>query len=314
MTKGVYTCDLRGTGGEEKFNHFQIMKILSSLQNAGLCLMASTVLLSAQSIQFTGSTSMLPIITDAANSFRETFETWDKVDPSLPAEPIVIYTSGGGSGGGVRAAIDGSAHVGMANRDPREAEIERLGEHQIIPIGIDGIAIAAHKDSPLFQVRQNLTSEEVAKLFAGEYERFRDFDSSLPNRPMALLVRDASGGNTQIMQARILKDREFSRNALQMGSTGIQLRRLESNPNTVAYISSGVIWRTDNVEPFALDGILPTQENLVNGTYPLQRRMNLIIRGEMDPRVRAFIDFLLSPEGQSIVERHDYVPMLAASE
>lgn len=285
------------------------MKFFKSLKIASLSLFATATLLQADAIQFTGSTSMLPIITDAANTFRQNFQTWDQVDPSLPAGPIVIYTSGGGSGGGVRAAIDGSAHVGMANRDPREAEVERLGEHQVIPIGIDGIAIAAHQDFPLFQVTNDLTSEQVAKLFAGEFPRFSDFDSSLPNRPMALLVRDASGGNTQIMQARILKDREFSRQTLQMPSTGTQLRRLESNANSIAYISSGVIWRTENVEAFALDGILPTQENLVNGTYPLQRRMNLIVRGEMDPRVQAFIDFLLSPEGQKIVERHDYVPM-----
>lgn len=266
-------------------------------------------------IQFTGSTSMLPIITDAANAFRQKYETWNRVNPALPNAPILIYTAGGGSSAGVRSAIDGSAHVGMANRDPRPAELERLGEHTITPIGIDGIAFAAHRDSPLFTKLDNLTTEQAAKIFSGEWATFRDVHPELPNRPIVLLMRDASGGNTQIVKASVLgDDRDFSRDALQMPSTGVQLRRIQSNANAFAYISSGVIWRTDDVRAFLLEGIAPTQENLVNGTYPLQRRMNLIVRGEADPRAQAFIDFLLSPEGQAIVERHDYVPMVAASE
>lgn len=263
-------------------------------------------------LQFTGSTSILPIITDAANAFRAKFGTWDRVDPALPARPIVIYTSGGGSSAGVRAAIDRTAHVGMANRDLRPQEKERLGEHTLHVIGIDGIAIAARRDNPLFTVTRDLTTEQLARLFAGEFARFRDFDPRLPDREIVLLTRDASGGNTQIMQETVMRQRSFAPGALQMPSTGTQLRRLETNANAIAYISSGVIWRSEAVEAFAVDGVMPTQENLIEGRYSLQRRMLLIVPGTPSAELSAFLAFLLSDEGQAIVERHDYVPIRRA--
>lgn len=263
-------------------------------------------------LQFTGSTSILPIITDAANAFRAKFGTWDRVDPALPARPIVIYTSGGGSSAGVRAAIDRTAHVGMANRDLRPQEKERLGEHTLHVIGIDGIAIAARRDNPLFTVTRDLTTEQLARLFAGEFARFRDFDPRLPDREIVLLTRDASGGNTQIMQETVMRQRSFAPGALQMPSTGTQLRRLETNANAIAYISSGVIWRSEAVEAFAVDGVMPTQENLIEGRYSLQRRMLLIVPGTPSAELAAFLAFLLSDEGQAIVERHDYVPIRRA--
>lgn len=276
---------------------------------AALLVAASSGTASAQeALQFTGSTSILPIITDAANAFRSKYGTWDKVDPALPAREIVIYTSGGGSSAGVRAALDRTAHVGMANRELRPQEKERLGAHELHVLGIDGIAIAARRDNPLFSVTRDLSTEQLAKLFSGETARFRDFDSSLPDREIVLLTRDASGGNTQIMQESVMRERSFAPAALQMPSTGTQLRRLETNPNAVAYISSGVIWRSEEVEAFAVNGVPPTQEKLLDGSYPLQRRMLLIVPGEASPTLKAFLAFLLSDEGQAIVERHDYVP------
>jgi phosphate transport system substrate-binding protein len=267
----------------------------------------------AQPLRFAGSTSILPIITDAANAFRERNGRWNRVNPALPDAEIVIYTSGGGSSAGVRAAIDRTADVGMANRDPRPAELERLGAHRLHAIGIDGIAIAAHRDNPLFRVTETLTAEQVAKLFSGEFPRYSDFDPSLPDIEIVLLTRDASGGNTQIMQQRILGERSFARNALQQSSTGTQLRRLEANPNAIAYISSGVIWRSEVLRAFSVDGVPPTQERLIDGSYTLQRRMLLIVPGEQaPPMVQAFLDFLLSEAGQAIVARHDYVPAVMA--
>lgn len=266
-----------------------------------------------QPLRFAGSTSILPIVTDAASAFRERHVRWNRVDPALPDAEIVIYSSGGGSSAGVRAAIDRTADVGMANRDPRPAELERLGAHRLHAIGIDGIAIAAHRDNPLFRATEDLTTEQLAKLFSGEYARYSDFDPSLPDAEIVLLTRDASGGNTQIMQQRVLGQRSFARGALQQPSTGTQLRRLEANPNAIAYISSGVIWRSEAVRAFSVDGVSPTQERLIDGSYTLQRRMLLIVPGEQaPPMVQAFLDFLMSKDGQAIVAKHDYVPAIMA--
>lgn len=267
----------------------------------------------ADSLQFAGSTSIAPIITDAAAQFREMYTTWDQVDAALPAEEITIFVSGGGSSAGIRAAIDKSADAGMANREMSEAELEQVGDHELYVLGIDGIAIAAHRDNPLFRVTDDLSYEQIAQIFSGEIASYAAFHETLDDAEILLLTRDASGGNTQIMQAMVMGDRDFSPGAMQQPSTGNQLRRLESNTNAIAYMSSGAIWRSDDVRPFAVEGISPEQGPLVDGSYELQRRMTVIVPAEnMTPQLEAFMDFLLSDAGQEIVAAHDYVPAAVA--
>ena len=266
-----------------------------------------------EAIRLAGSTTLLPIITDAANAFRAKYGTWDKVEPSLPAAEIVIYTSGGGSSGGVRAAIDGTAQIGMVARDLRPQEIQRLGEHEAHLIAIDGIVIAARHDNPLFGATDTLTREQVARIFAGEVTRYRDFASGLPDREIVLLIRDASGGSTEIMQEEVMKQRAFAASALQMPSIGTQIRRLESNANAIAYTSAGAALRSETVKTFAIDGTTPTSETLAERRYPLHRPLLLVVRADQrTPQVRAFIDFLRSDEGQAIIARHDFVPVRGA--
>lgn len=64
-----------------------------------------------------------------ASSFTEKYETWDKVDASFPKENISIYVAPGGSGVGVKAAVDGTADFGMLARDIKDKEVESLGKN-----------------------------------------------------------------------------------------------------------------------------------------------------------------------------------------
>ena len=79
-------------------------------------------------ILFCGSTSLYPIMSSLASSFTEKYETWDKVDSSFPKENISIYVAPGGSGVGVKAAVDGTADFGMLARDIKDKEVESLGK------------------------------------------------------------------------------------------------------------------------------------------------------------------------------------------
>lgn len=283
---------------------------LAAVALGGTVALATPSLASPEAIRLAGSTTLLPIITDAANAFRARHGSWDRVDPSLPPGEIVIYASGGGSSGGVRAALDGTAQIGMVARDLRPQEIERLGAHDTHLLAIDGIVIAARHDNPLFGATDALTSEQVARLFAGEIGRYSDFAPGLPDREIVLLIRDASGGSTEIMQELVMRQRSFAPGALQMPSIGTQIRRLETNPNAIAYTSAGAALRSETVRTFTIDGIAPTTEALAARRYPLHRPLLLVVRAERrTPQVRAFLEFLLSSEGQAIVAKHDFVPV-----
>src|ERR1700690_1713002 len=95
-------------------------------------------------IRMGGSTTLLPVIADAATQFMEKYKTWNKVDPKLPSVPVIIYVTGGGSGFGVRSVLDGTNQIGMSSRDIEDKEKAQLGRRQEILISKDCIAFAVN--------------------------------------------------------------------------------------------------------------------------------------------------------------------------
>jgi phosphate transport system substrate-binding protein len=255
-----------------------------------------------------GSTTLVPSVVNAASTFMETYETWDKAGVPLPGQATVIYVTGGGSGFGVKSATNGTVDIGMASRDLKDKEKAALGEFEAVLVGKDAVAIAANADNPLVKARKNLTTEEVRKLFSGAYKTYKDFDASLPEQEIVLLVRDASAGSAEIFQDKIMGDAQVSAAALQMPSQGALVKKLESNANALAYMSSGLAAESELIETFALDGVEPTNENVVKGDYPLARPLLMIVKGKPDPKAKRFLDYMLA-EGQKDVAGQGYVPV-----
>src|ERR1700690_1498946 len=81
-------------------------------------------------IRMGGSTTLLPVIADAATQFMEKYKTWKRVDPKLPSVPVIIYISGGASAGGVRSVLNGTNQIGMSSRDLEDNEKAQPGRHQ----------------------------------------------------------------------------------------------------------------------------------------------------------------------------------------
>jgi phosphate transport system substrate-binding protein len=259
-------------------------------------------------LRVAGSTTLLPVVADAASQFMERYGTWDKVDPAFPKTKILIFVTGGGSGFGVKAAVDGTAHIGMSSRPLKAEEMEKLGAHEEILLSRDAVAFAVQKQSPLAR-KAGLTSAEVVKILTGDARTFRDVDPSLPAKPIVVQMRDAAGGSTEVVQTQLLKDRAFTPTAIQVPSQGANLRKLEGNPALVGYISSVIALQSDRLRVFALDGVVPTNENVLSGKYPLVRPLLLLVKGKPSPAASRFIEFLLGEEGQRVVVEHGYVPM-----
>lgn len=263
---------------------------------------------SNDSLRVGGSTTLVPSVVNAASTFMETFETWDKASSALPGEPTIIYVTGGGSGFGVKSATNGTVDIGMASRDLKDKEKSALGTFEAVLVGKDAVAIAANVDNPLAKTRKNLTTEEVRKLFSGELKTYKDIDASLPEEEIVLLVRDASAGSAEIFQEKIMGDAAVSSGALQMPSQGALMKKLESNASALAYMSSGLATENDGIQTFALDGVEPTNANVVKGAYPLARPLLMIVKGAPNPMAKRFLDYMLA-EGQTDVASQGYVPV-----
>jgi phosphate transport system substrate-binding protein len=258
-------------------------------------------------IRIGGSTTLLPVIADCASQFMDKFETWDKVDAGLPNKRVLIFVTGGGSGFGVNASINGTVDIGMASRNLKDQEKEKLGDYEEFLVSKDCLAFAVNKANPLAKLG-NLTRQDVARIYSGEAKTFKDVRSDLPAKPILVQMRDMAGGSTEMVQSIILKDKTFTPSAVQVPSQGANLKKLEGNASAIAYLSSVIALESDKLKVFKYEGVAPSNENAVKGTYPITRPLLLIVKGEPTTAERIFIEFVLS-EGQAIVVEHGYVPV-----
>jgi len=272
---------------------------------------ASSAIADDGKLFLSGSTTLIPIVSNAAEAFTNQYKTWDQFDPSLPAQSIVIETTGGGSGQGVRAVLDNVADAGMVARELRPQEVEAMGDHQSVRVGIDAVAIAARHDNPLHSLHNSLDTEILKSLFSGEINRYQQLDANLPDQEVVLLVRDSSAGSAVMIQRQILGDIPVSNNALQMSSQGQLLRTLMGNAYTFAYISAGLVNANDELKAFGINGVAPTQANVVSGDYTLARPLLIVYRDSENAYLAAFMRYLLSNDGQKVVTDLGYIPVKA---
>ena len=281
---------------------------------AALLVLATASAAGAQdegTVRVGGSTTLLPAVAGAASDFMEKYPTWDKVDPKLPAKPVVIFVTGGGSGFGVKSAANGTVHIGLVSRELKDAEKTLLGEHKTYLAGKDCVAVAVNRQNPL-AARPGFTTADLARVFAGEVKTYKDLDAALPGQPFVLLVRDAGAGAAEIFKDKVMAKKDVSSEALQLPSQGALLKKLEANPQAIAYISSGMVAQSDALKAFAIDGKEPSAANIRSGDYPLVRPLYLLVKGTPDPLTRHFVDYVLS-EGQRRVAEHGFEPVRDAT-
>jgi phosphate transport system substrate-binding protein len=258
-------------------------------------------------IRIGGSTTLLPVIADCTSQFMEKYETWDKVDLSFPKSRILIYVTGGGSGFGIKAVMDGTVNIGMSSRDLKDAEKAQLGPYKEFLVSKDCLAFAVNKKNPLAKI-DNFNRADIARIFSGEAKTFKDVAPSLPNKPILIQMRDAAGGSTEIVKTMILKEKNFSQNAIQVPSQGANLKKLETNTSAIGYLSSVIAQESSKLKIFKYEGVAPTNENVINGTYQISRPLLLLVNGTPEPAWQKFIDYVLS-DGQKIIQEHGYVPV-----
>ena len=139
-----------------------------------------------------------------ATDFIEEYGTWDKVDSEFPEKNISIYVSAGGSGAGVKAVLEGTSDFGMLAREIKDEEVEKLGDMEAFTLGIDALTISINPENPLNEIKDDLSSEEIEKVFSGEYKYWDQVDSSLEHKEIVVVIRDLGGGAHGVFQKSIM--------------------------------------------------------------------------------------------------------------
>lgn len=240
-----------------------------------------------ETISIAGSTTVQPIMVKAADEFM-------KKHPD-----IMVFVQGGGSGTGIRFVGEGTIDIGAASREVTEEERKAYPNLVATPIALDGIAVIVNPENPV----NDLTLDQVRKIFAGEIRNWKEVGGE--DAEIVVVIREEGSGTRKAFKELVLKDKDYAINALQKQSNGAVRKAVAGNKNAIGYIGLGYV--DNSVKALRIDGVVPTRENVKNGSYPISRKLYLITNGQPQGIVKEFIDFALSEEGQRIVEEAGYI-------
>ncbi len=260
---------------------------------SALSLTLSGILYAKKSITISGSTTVLPIAQKVAEVFMDQ-------NPG-----INITVRGGGSGVGVAALINGTIDIADSSRAMKGKEITTARQKGINPVAnkvaLDGIAIVVNKNNPI----DKITLKQVMDIFTGKRANWNELGG--PNLAIVPISRDVASGTFEVFKEKALKGAKLSGEAQMLASNKAIASAVTETPGAIGYI--GIAYITSEMKVIPLDGIMPSAQTVRNGSYELARPLYMYTDGKPKGDVKKFIDFLLSNEGQKLVEEVGYIPL-----
>ncbi|MGB8225459.1 MAG: phosphate ABC transporter substrate-binding protein [Sedimentisphaerales bacterium] len=229
-----------------------------------------------------------------------------------------ISVTGGGSGTGLSALISGTCDIAMSSRNIKDKEIELAKKKGINPYEIkaalDGVAVVVHPKNPV----SKLTLDQLAGIFTGKITNWKQLGGS--DSQIVILSREVNSGTHVYLKEHVLRRNdpastaEFAPSALMLSSSQAIADEVAGNPAAIGYYGMGYISDKQRVISVAKDPnsefVAPTVENVISGKYPISRPLLLYTNGQPQGQVKKFVDFALSKEGQDIVVKTDFVPVV----
>jgi len=232
---------------------------------------------------------------------------------------IQISVTGGGSGTGFAALINGTIDIANASRDIKPEEIETARANGFEPVehvvANDAIAVIVNPNNPINQ----LTLEQVSRIFKGEITNWQELGGE--DRPIVKLSRETNSGThvyflETVVRLNSKEDKSiFSADTLLLPSSEGIIAEVRDNPNAIGYDGLGYV--TEEVKMIALAPeagdpyILPSAATVINGDYPIARHLFMYTRGEAEGIQKDYLDWIFSESAQEIVTELGFVPVIS---
>lgn len=273
--------------------------LLGMLVVAGLLVSANTAEARSKVIQAKGSDTILNVSQSIAENYMK------------ENRKARIAVTGGGSGVGISALINGTTDIAMASRSIKSKEIEQAKakglEVKEVVLGFDGITIIANHANTV----KDIDDITLGKVFRGEITNWKELGGD--DAPIVVLSRDSSSGTHEFFKEHIIrenntkKDLEYGPKTLYMPSNEAIKQEVKSNKYAIGYIGMG--YMDSSVEAITVDGVAATPENVLNKTYPIAREVFWYADAAREGEVKGIVDYAVSSEGQEIMKNEGFVPV-----
>ena len=233
-------------------------------------------------------------------------EAFMKANPGM-----VVQVTGGGSGTGIAALINGTTDICEASRPMKQSEKEKLRDRfnslgVEIPVARDGLAIYVHETNPLTE----LTLDQIKDIYTGKITNWKEVGG--PDAQIILYSRENNSGTYVYFKDNVLKGADFAPQAQTLPGTAAVVNAVSKDKLGIGYggaaYGKGIKFLKVKKDAKS-EGIEPTLDNVRSGKYPISRFLYWYTRNKPTGDVKKLVDFILSEQGQEVVSKVGYFPV-----
>lgn len=237
-------------------------------------------------LSMNGSTSMEKVIKAVNGAFME------------KNKGVTVNLNLTGSGTGIQEASEGKCDIGNSSRKLKDEEAEKL---DATVVGLDGIALVVNPANKL----EDITLQDLAKVYSGEITNWKELGGD--DKAIVVIGREDGSGTRDGFESIVMGDKE-PKYAQELESTGSVINAVATTDGAIGYASLANVDET--VKALKVGDVEATEENVKSGTYEVQRPfICATLKGSDNKLVKAYLDFILSEEGQALVLAQGAVPV-----
>ncbi len=252
-----------------------------------------------------GSDTVLPVSQEGA-------ETYMKQHPNTR-----LTVTGGGSGVGISALLDGTTDIAMASRSIKFNEKVKLAKNgkklRQAVIAYDALAVIVNPDNPI----THLTRAQLEAIFRGKVTNWKDVKDYVtgktgPDLRIIVYSRETSSGTYEFFKTSVLHEKNYMAGVLSMPATGAVIQSVSQTRGAIGYVGMAYMNKRVKTLKISYDNkhfVYPNMETGRKRIYPIIRELYYYYTADKERTVRPFINYLLSDQGQKIVMDSGYVPV-----
>ncbi|HEY8073083.1 MAG TPA: phosphate ABC transporter substrate-binding protein [Labilithrix sp.] len=233
-------------------------------------------------------------------------ETYMKTNPG-----VTIQVTGGGSGTGIAALVNGTTDIcessrPMKDKEKQDVEAKRGAKPVETKVALDALAVYVSEKNPL----QEISVPQLAKIYEGQTKSWKDVGGK--DEPIVLYGRENNSGTYGYFKEHVLENKDFAPAVQTLAGTSAVVNAVKGDPKGIGY--GGIAYlegiralkvKKDDSSP----AIAPSLETAQSGTYPISRFLYFYTAGEPSGLTKKFIDWVSGPDGQKVISDVGYYPL-----